>query len=564
MAEELRRAAADRAWPAAPTQAEEAEFGTAVAAPPPVGTSCDVLIAGCGVAGLYAALNLPASCRIIMLSKGRVDECDSMLAQGGICVLPEAADYQAFFDDTLRAGHGENRRESVDIMIRSSRSVINDLVALGVNFEREPDGSLAFTREGAHSRPRICYQADITGREITTKLLAQVRRLPNVEIWEHAALIDLLDEADPATGGRRCAGGLVRRVSEAESTATVEELRAGSGCALGETVLAGALVSSPAASSASAAAPDSSPSPAAAGPAPGPDPAEASVSTPGPALAADAPDSAHPVAVRARATILACGGIGGLYAHSTNFPQLTGDACFLANEHGLELENPDYVQIHPTGLYSTKPGRTFLISESCRGEGAVLLDRAGERFCDELQPRDVVTEAIRTQMRADGTDHEWLSFVPVPREVVRTHFANIRAHCRDEEGIDILEEPIPVVPTQHYFMGGIHVDRDSATALPGLFAAGETSCNGVHGANRLASNSLLESLVFARRAAVRIATGASLAVEEAGEPALDGRHRSCGVRDASIDLLCGEAGTVRKGGCVTGEPELGPVGYAGA
>ena len=189
-----------------------------------------------------------------------------MLAQGGICVLPEAADYQAFFDDTLRAGHGENRRESVDIMIRSSRSVINDLVALGVNFEREPDGSLAFTREGAHSRPRICYQADITGREITTKLLAQVRRLPNVEIWEHAALIDLLDEADPATGGRRCAGGLVRRVSEAESTATVEELRAGSGCALGETVLAGALVSSPAASSASAAAPDASPSPAAAVP----------------------------------------------------------------------------------------------------------------------------------------------------------------------------------------------------------------------------------------------------------------------------------------------------------
>ena len=113
----------------------------------------------------------PATYRVVLLSKGAVDECDSMLAQGGICVLPEAGDYQAFFDDTLRAGHGENRRESVDIMIRSSRAVINDLVALGVDFERERDGSLAFTREGAHSRPRICYRADITGREITTKLL---------------------------------------------------------------------------------------------------------------------------------------------------------------------------------------------------------------------------------------------------------------------------------------------------------------------------------------------------------------------------------------------------------
>ena len=454
------------------------------------GPACDVLIAGCGVAGLYAALNLPSSTSIIMLSKGAIDECDSMLAQGGICVLPEADDYQAFFDDTLRAGHGENRRESVDIMIRSSRTVINDLLALGVDFERDGSGELAFTREGAHSRPRIAFHADITGKEITTKLLAAVRRLPNVQILEHVALIDLLMD------GGACRGAVAMRVPEEHSTDTVEELRAQAG-----------------------------------------DPVELAAPLAEDALE-DIPQLA-PFAIRAADTLLATGGIGGIYQHSTNFPQLTGDACFLANEYGVENESLDYVQIHPTGLYSEKPGRTFLISESCRGEGAVLLDGDGGRFTDELQPRDVVAAAIRAQMAKEGSEHEWLSFEPVEPEVVRTHFANIREHCLAEEGRDILEEPIPVVPTQHYFMGGVHVDRDSSTTCPHLYAAGETACNGVHGANRLASNSLLESLVFARRAAWRMATGESLPVEEAGEPALDGRHRSLSGAALGIDTLCG-------------------------
>ena len=442
--------------------------------------NCDVVIAGCGVAGLYAALNLPATANVIMLSKGAVDECDSMLAQGGICVLPEADDYRAFFDDTLRAGHGENRRESVDIMIRSSRTVINDLLALGVDFERNEDGTLAFTREGAHSRPRIAFHADVTGREITTKLLAAVRKLPNVRIMEHVAVIDLL--MDGADAGGHCLGVRAVSIPEGRSADTVEELRVW------------------------------------------------------------AQDTGIAFDIRATDTLLATGGIGGVYQHSTNYPQLTGDACFLANEYGVENENLDYVQIHPTGLYSEKPGRTFLISESCRGEGAVLLDAAGERFTDELQPRDVVAAAIREQMTKDGAEHEWLSFAPVEPEVVRTHFANIREHCLTEEGRDILEEPIPVVPTQHYFMGGVHVDRDSATMCAHLYAAGETACNGVHGANRLASNSLLESLVFARRAAWKMTTGESLPVEEIGEPALDGAHRSLPGATLGID-------TVSKGTC---------------
>ena len=451
--------------------------------------NCDVVIVGCGVAGLYAALNLPTNTDVVMLSKGNVDECDSMLAQGGICVLPEAGDYEAFFADTLCAGHYENRRESVDIMIRSSRSVIDDLIALGVDFERREDGSLDFTREGAHSRTRIAYHADITGKEITTKLLAAVRRLPNVRILEHVAMTDILTER--VDGAVRCVGVRATSLAEDASTTPADELGAS--------------------------------------------------------------DSFE---IRAASTLWATGGIGGMYDHSTNFPQLTGDACYIARKHGVRLEHLDYVQIHPTGLFSPQPGRTFLISESCRGEGAVLLNCDCRRFTDELQPRDVVAAAIREQMREDGMEHEWLSFAPVEHDVIVNHFANIRERCL-EDGRDILCEPIPVVPTQHYFMGGVWVDRDSATSMPGLFASGETCCNGVHGKNRLASNSLLESLVFARRAARRMAGGDSLAVEVAGSPALDGRHRVVGDGTLAIDRLCEQDGTCAHDGAIAfGEPPV--------
>ena len=212
--------------------------------------------------------------------------------------------------------------------------------------------------------------------------------------------------------------------------------------------------------------------------------------------------------IHAEDTVMATGGIGGLYERSTNYPLLTGDGCRIAQKHGVALEHMDYVQIHPTCLYSTKPGRSFLISESARGEGAVLLNHRGERFVDELLPRDVVTEAIHEQMRLEGCDYEYLSFEKVPAETILGHFPNIREKCL-EEGYDILREPVPIVPAQHYFMGGIHVDSGSRTTMPHLYAVGETSCNGVHGKNRLASNSLLESLVFAKRAAAQI--------EETGE-----------------------------------------------
>ena len=212
-------------------------------------------------------------------------------------------------------------------------------------------------------------------------------------------------------------------------------------------------------------------------------------------------------AIQADYTVLATGGIGGIFEHSTNYKHLTGDAIALALKYGIKLQHIDYIQIHPTTLYTEKEGsREFLISESVRGEGAILLNSKGERFVNELLPRDVVANAIFAEMKKEGSKHVWLSMAPIPTEEIRTHFPNIYQRCL-EEGYDATKEPIPVVPSQHYFMGGIDVDRYSKTSMDRLYAAGETACNGVHGRNRLASNSLLESLVFAKRAAKHIIEG---------------------------------------------------------
>lgn len=378
----------------------------------------DVVIVGTGVGGCFSALNLSEDLSIIMITKSDLESSDSFLAQGGICVLHDDDDYDSYFEDTMRAGHYENRKESVDIMIRGSQDVIHDLIGYGVDFAKE-DGKLLYTREGAHSRPRILFHEDITGKEITSKLLAQVKTRKNIQIMEYTTMTDILISKGA------CAG-----------------------------------------------------------------------------IEAEKPDHKK-IYIHADQTIFASGGIGGRYQHSTNFPHLTGDALDISKKHGIRLEHLDYVQIHPTTLYSKKAGRRFLISESVRGEGALLYDKNGNRFVDELLPRDVVTKAIQEQMKKDGTEHVWLSLEKIPKETILNHFPNIYQHCL-EEGYDATKEWIPVVPAQHYFMGGIWVDSDSHTSMPNLYAVGETSCNGVHGKNRLASNSLLESLVFAKRAARKI------------------------------------------------------------
>ena len=214
-------------------------------------------------------------------------------------------------------------------------------------------------------------------------------------------------------------------------------------------------------------------------------------------------------AIIARNIILATGGIGGLFLNSTNFPHITGDSFALSLKHGVELQDMNYIQIHPTTLYSKKKGRRFLISESVRGEGAILLNENGERFTDELQPRDVVTNAIVEEMKKFGTDHVYLTLPTMTSEEAAKRFPNIFEACKDE-GYDITKDAVPVTPAQHYMMGGVKTDINGATSMKYLYAVGETACNGVHGKNRLASNSLLESLVFAQRAAELIALDKSV------------------------------------------------------
>ena len=378
----------------------------------------DIVIVGTGAAGLFCALQFPEDRNIWMITKETVEESDSFLAQGGICVLKGMSDYESYFEDTMRAGHYENNTESVELMIKSSPDIIQSLIDYGVEFEMQ-NGKLQYTREGAHSTSRILYHEDLTGKEISTKLWDRVKERKNITILEHTMLLDLICEDNT------CHGVVVKQ-------------------------------------------------------------ADGKIA-----------------AISANYVLLACGGIGGLFEHSTNFPHLTGDALAIALQHDIRLKDVNYIQIHPTTLYSTKPGRRFLISESVRGEGAKLYNKNMERFVDELLPRDLLTAEIRKQMEKDDSKFVWLSMVDMGEEEIKKRFPNIYKKCV-EEGYDPAKECIPVTPAQHYYMGGIWVDIHSKTSMNHLYAIGETSCNGVHGANRLASNSLLESLVFARAAAEQI------------------------------------------------------------
>lgn len=380
----------------------------------------DTVIVGSGIAGIFAALCLPESQDVLVITKERLDECDSWLAQGGVCVLTDINDFDCYFEDTMKAGHYENNPEAVRVMIESSPDVIGTLVDLGVKFDVGDDGDYDYTREGAHRRNRILHHKDETGREITQTLLEIAKQKPNITFVTRTTMIDLI-ERDNTCYGIVCLDEYGER---------------------------GAII--------------------------------------------------------ADNIILATGGIGGLFVNSTNFPHITGDSFALSLKHGVELENINYIQIHPTTLYSKKKGRRFLISESVRGEGAVLLNENGERFTDELQPRDVVTNAILEEMHKFGTDHVYLTLPNMTSEEAQKRFPNIFEACMSE-GYDMTKDRVPVTPAQHYMMGGVKTDTNGVTSMKYLYAVGETACNGVHGRNRLASNSLLESLVFAKRAADTIA-----------------------------------------------------------
>ncbi|MFD7410087.1 L-aspartate oxidase [Kitasatospora purpeofusca] len=395
-------------------------------------TDTDVVVVGSGVAGLTVALNVRrAGLRAMVVTKAMLDDGSTRWAQGGIAAaLGEGDTPEQHLTDTLVAGAGLCDGDSVRTLVTEGPDAVRRLIAVGAAFDRGEDGDVLLTREGGHHRNRIAHAGgDATGAEISRALVEAVRRDPDVELIEHALVLDLLTDADGH------AAGLTLHVMG-------EGQRDGVG------------------------------------------------------------------AVRARAVVLATGGMGQVFSATTNPAVSTGDGVALALRAGAEVTDLEFVQFHPTVLWlgPEAEGQQPLVSEAVRGEGAHLVDADGVRFMlgqhelAELAPRDIVAKAITRRMREHGTDHMYLDGRHFGAEMWQRRFPTILASCR-AHGIDPVTEPIPVAPAAHYASGGVRTDTRGRTSVPGLSACGEVACTGVHGANRLASNSLLEGLVFAERIA---------------------------------------------------------------
>jgi L-aspartate oxidase len=392
----------------------------------------DVLIIGSGAAGLTAALVLAETCKVLVLAKGALDGGSTNWAQGGIAAVLDKGDtFEEHIRDTMVAGAGLNRRETVEFVVENAPSAIARLADLGVPFNAE-SGALHLTREGGHSHRRIVHVDDATGAAVQKALLKAAHDHPNVTLLPGQTCIDLI------TGRHEAA-----RYS-------------GSGRVWGVYAL---------------------------------DEASGKV-------------EAH----TARATIMATGGAGRVYQFSTAPRGATGDGIAMAWRAGARVSNMEMMQFHPTCLYNLDV-KNFLITEAVRGEGGRLVNpRTKKRFMQkyderlELAPRDVVARAIDAEIKKYGLDYVHLDISHMKPEFVRAHFPNIYERLLGL-GIDMTVQPIPVVPAQHYTCGGILIDLDGRTDLPGLYAAGECTESGLHGANRLASNSLLECFVFGDAAA---------------------------------------------------------------
>ncbi len=377
--------------------------------------ACDVLVVGAGLAGINTALHLDKNLKVVLISNDKLNKCNSYLAQGGITTVKDDKDMAIFVEDTLRAGGYANEKEIVELVAKQARFSIDALINFGVQFNRDNNGNLKYTKEAAHSTNRILYANDASGKEIWEKLAGEVKKRANIEIFEDTTLVDLIVKENRVYGGI----GLKEE----------KELK-----------------------------------------------------------------------FYAKKVVLACGGIGGIFKASTNYENIKGIGVALALRHNIELKDMDFIQMHPTAFHSTCERRRFLLSESLRGEGALLVDDEGKRFINELEPRDVVSKGIMDHKIKRAIPCVLLDARHMGRDYLSNRFPKIYNYIK-EQGIDMAKEPVPVSPCQHYFMGGIKVDKDGHTSMSNLYACGEVSCTGLHGKNRLASNSLLEASVFSIRVA---------------------------------------------------------------
>ena len=393
---------------------------------------CDYFVVGSGMAGLMSALHLASYGTVVVATKGRLQDCNSNFAQGGICCVMDPADtFDKHARDTMIAGAWLGKSEVVHQICENAPAGIQDLIDCGVKFAKKPDGAWDLTREGGHSARRIFHAGDITGEKCEAAMIRKVKK-SGVDVREHTIVIDLvMTRRLGIKGPNRCVGAYVLDKRSGEI-----------------------------------------------------------------------------YAVRTPNTILATGGCGKVYLYTCNPDTATGDGIALAWRAGAKIENMEFIQFHPTCLYHPQAKR-FLISEAVRGEGAVLVNKHGKPFMKKydprgsLAPRDIVARSIDSEMKRTGDDCMYLDIRKKGRAYLMNRFPNIYHKCM-EFGIDMAKDLIPIVPAAHYTCGGIQATPEGVTSIPGLSAVGECACTGLHGANRLASNSLMETLVCARLTAARL------------------------------------------------------------
>ncbi len=395
---------------------------------------CDYFVVGSGMAGLMSALHLAAYGKVVVATKGRLQDCNTNFAQGGICCVMDPEDtFDKHARDTMIAGAWLGKSKVVHEICEHAPEGIQDLIDCGVKFAKKKGGAWDLAREGGHGARRIFHAGDITGEKCEAAMIRRVKRAKGIDIREETIVIDLImTKRIGLKGENRCVGAYVLNKASGEI-----------------------------------------------------------------------------YAIRSPNTILATGGCGKVYLYTCNPDTATGDGIALAWRAGAKIENMEFIQFHPTCLYHPKAKR-FLISEAVRGEGAVLVDRKGRPFMQNydargsLAPRDIVARAIDSEMKRTGDAYCCLDIRKKGRAFLEKRFPNIFHKCL-EFGIDMSKDLIPIVPAAHYCCGGVQATVDGRTSVPGLSAVGETACTGLHGANRLASNSLLEALVTARLTARRLA-----------------------------------------------------------